>query len=128
MPPSARTNEVLRLAPSLLIFLRGLRQLKYLLGAKILSHSLQAEREEIRPAVYQSALDRYEQLIGCERPETLSNIGNPGLVLDSEGKYEETEVKHRQALERSEKVLGRELTSISNLSARAEIPFILVPW
>ena len=58
-------------------------------------------------------------MLGREHPDTLTSVNNLGLVLDSQGKYEEAEAMHRRALEGYEKVLGREhpdtLTSVSNL-------------
>ncbi|RYP03439.1 hypothetical protein DL765_010496 [Monosporascus sp. GIB2] len=41
-------------------------------------------------------------------PSTLASMNNLGLVLRRQGKYEEAEQMHRQALQLQEKVLGRE--------------------
>ncbi|KAI1445141.1 Tetratricopeptide repeat-domain-containing protein [Annulohypoxylon stygium] len=47
-------------------------------------------------------------------------MNNLALVLDSQGKYEEAEQMHRQTLELSERVLGKEnpdtLDSMNNLA------------
>jgi tetratricopeptide (TPR) repeat protein len=51
-------------------------------------------------------------------------LHNLGLVLESQGKYEEAEAMHRRALEAREKVLGREhpdtLVSVSQLGSVLE--------
>jgi Tfp pilus assembly protein PilF len=60
-----------------------------------------------------------ERACGPEDADTLTSISNLGSVLVDQGKYEEAEAMHRQALQGREKVLGPEhpdtLTSISNL-------------
>jgi tetratricopeptide (TPR) repeat protein len=58
-------------------------------------------------------------VLGVEHPNTLTSVDNLGLVLYSQGKYEEAEAMHRRALIGYEKVLGPDhpdmLTSVSNL-------------
>ena len=60
-------------------------------------------------------------MLGPEHPDTLTSVSNLGLVLSSQGKFEDAEAMHQQALEGSEKVLGPEhpdtLTSINNLQS-----------
>jgi tetratricopeptide (TPR) repeat protein len=60
------------------------------------------------------------KMLGPEEEETLSALDLYGLVLGSQGKYEEAEDAHRRALEGYEKVLEKEhpdtLTSRSNLA------------
>jgi tetratricopeptide (TPR) repeat protein len=59
-------------------------------------------------------------VLGKEHPSTLNSMNNPALVLGDQGKYEEAEQMHRQALQLKEKVLGKEhpdtLKSINNLA------------
>ena len=59
-------------------------------------------------------------MLGKEYPFTLTSINNLVLVLTLQGKYEEAEEIHRQALALKETVLGKEypdtLTSINNLA------------
>ena len=63
-------------------------------------------------------------MLGPEHPDTLASVNNLGLVLESQGRYEEAETMHRRALEAREKVLGPEhpdtLTSVSNLGSVLE--------
>jgi Tfp pilus assembly protein PilF len=58
-------------------------------------------------------------VLGREHRNTLTSVNNLGLVLESQGKYDEAEAMHRRALGGLERVLGREypdiLTSVSNL-------------
>ncbi len=60
-----------------------------------------------------------EKVLGSEDPPTIDSLNNLGLVLEHQGKYEEAEQRHRQALKLYEKVLGREhhytLDSLKNL-------------
>ncbi|KAM6510860.1 hypothetical protein FSOLCH5_011305 [Fusarium solani] len=67
------------------------------------------------------ALEAREKVLGREHPDTLTSVGNLGLVLQYQGKYEEAEQMNRRALEASEKVLGREhpdtLKSLNNLGS-----------
>ena len=49
-----------------------------------------------------------EKVLGPEHPLTLTSINNLASVLYGQGKYEEAEAMHQQALEGSEKVLGPE--------------------
>ncbi|KAF2999044.1 hypothetical protein E8E15_000155 [Penicillium rubens] len=60
-----------------------------------------------------------ENALGREHPDTLTSVSDLGLVLSSQGKYDEAEAMHRRALEARENALGREhpdtLTSVSNL-------------
>ena len=60
-----------------------------------------------------------EKTPGREHPDTLASVDNLGLVLASQGIYEEAEAMHRGALEGKEKVLGVDhpdtLTSVNNL-------------
>jgi tetratricopeptide (TPR) repeat protein len=62
--------------------------------------------------VYESA--------GTEHPSTLESMNNLALVLSHQGKYEQAEEMHRQALRLYETVLGKEhpdtLTSMNNLA------------
>ncbi|CAG7977526.1 unnamed protein product [Penicillium salamii] len=71
--------------------------------------------------MHQRALEAQEKVLGREHPDTLTSVNNLGLVLDSQGKYEEAEAMHRRALEAREKVLGRKhpstLSSVSNLGS-----------
>jgi hypothetical protein len=63
-------------------------------------------------------------VLGLEHLDTLSSVNDVGLVLKSQGKYEEAEAMHRRALRDREKVLGPEhldtLSSVSNLSSVLE--------
>jgi hypothetical protein len=58
--------------------------------------------------------------LDVEHPSTLTSMNNLACVLDSQGKYEEAETLHRQALELRTKALGTEhpdtLTSMYNLA------------
>jgi hypothetical protein len=67
-----------------------------------------------------SVLEAREAVLGAEHSDTLTSVGNLGLVLERQGKYEEAEAMHRRALEVVEKVLGRDhpstLISIGNLA------------
>ena len=58
--------------------------------------------------------------LGEEDVDTLDSLGLLATVLSDQGKYEEAEVMHRQALALTEKVVGKEhpstLTSMNNLA------------
>jgi tetratricopeptide (TPR) repeat protein len=57
---------------------------------------------------------------GAEHPNTLTSMNNLAVVLSHQGKYEQAEEMHQQALRLSETVLGKEhpstLTSMNNLA------------
>jgi tetratricopeptide (TPR) repeat protein len=57
---------------------------------------------------------------GTEHPSTLTSMNNLALVLSDQGKHEQAEEMHRQALGLRETVLGKEhpstLTSMNNLA------------
>ena len=59
-------------------------------------------------------------MLGVEHPDTLIRVNNLAMVLQYQGKYEESEKMNQRALEGREKVLGVEhpdtLTSVSNLA------------
>jgi hypothetical protein len=59
-------------------------------------------------------------VLGKEHPSTLTSMNNLAMVLSDQGKYEEAEAMHRQALGLREKALGKEhpsiLTSMNNLA------------
>ena len=59
---------------------------------------------------------RAEGVLGTEHPSTLGSMNDLALVLSSQGKYEEAEEMHGQALALRERVLGKEhpdtLTSV----------------
>jgi hypothetical protein len=59
-------------------------------------------------------------VLGKEHPSTLTSVSNLVAVLSDQGKYEEAEEMHRQALGLSDTVLGKEhpstLTSVNNLA------------
>ncbi|KAL1640170.1 hypothetical protein SLS61_010263, partial [Didymella pomorum] len=59
------------------------------------------------------------EVLGREHPDALTSISQLGSVLVSQGKYDEAEVMHRQALEGREKALGQKhlstLISANNL-------------
>ncbi len=61
-----------------------------------------------------------ETVLGKEHPDTLGSINNLAEVLSRQGKYDEAEEMHRQALALKETVLGKEhpstLTSVNNLA------------
>ncbi|KAI1514543.1 TPR-10 multi-domain protein [Pyrenophora tritici-repentis] len=63
--------------------------------------------------------DIRERVLGQGHPDTLTSVSELGLVLESQGKYEEAEAMHCRALEEYEEVLGREHpdtpTSVSEL-------------
>jgi hypothetical protein len=60
-------------------------------------------------------------VLGKEHPNTLTSMNNLAAVLSGQGKYEQAEEIHRQALGLRETVLGKEypdtLTSMNNLTA-----------
>lgn len=56
-------------------------------------------------------------MLGHEHPDTLGNMNNPALVLDSQGKYEEAEHMHRQTLELMEQVPDHATLDIMNALA-----------
>ena len=60
------------------------------------------------------------EILGEENPSTLMSMNNLAVVLTGQGKYEQAEEMHRQALGLSETVLGKEhpatLTSMNNLA------------
>ena len=60
------------------------------------------------------------KILGVEHPSTLTGMNNLALVLNQQGKYEEAEEMHRQALALRETVLGKEhpntLRSMNNLA------------
>ncbi|KAH1890714.1 hypothetical protein KXW12_005816 [Aspergillus fumigatus] len=64
--------------------------------------------------------DSYKKVFSSKHPDTLTSISNLGIVLARQGKYEEAEAMHRQALQGYEKVLGSEhpstLTTMHNLA------------
>src|ERR1700727_2561557 len=68
----------------------------------------------------QRALNKREEVLGKEHPETITSVSNLASVLQDQGKYQEAEVLYRQALEGREKMLGKEhpetLVSISKLA------------
>jgi len=61
------------------------------------------------------------EAVGAAHPSTLTSMNNLANVLDNQGKYEQAEEMHRQALRLKETVLGKEhpstLTSMSNLAS-----------
>jgi hypothetical protein len=63
----------------------------------------------------------YETVLGEEHLYTLTNMNNLASVLSDQGKYEQAEEMHRQALRLRETVLGNEhpstLTSMANLTS-----------
>ena len=65
-------------------------------------------------------LERKQQILGKEHPDTLASMNNLALVLKRQGKYEEAEKIQRQTLASKESVLGKEhpetLTSMNNLA------------
>ena len=71
--------------------------------------------------MHRRALGGSEKVLGPEHPDTLSSVSHLGLVLSSQGEYEEAEAIYRQVLETREKVLGLEhldtLSSVSNLGS-----------
>ena len=52
-------------------------------------------------------LQGMRKFLGVEHPDTLTSMNNLALVLNDQGKYEEAEEMHRQALALYETVLGR---------------------
>ncbi len=48
--------------------------------------------------MHRQALVLKEKVLGPEHPDTLTSLNNLGAVLDRQGKYEEAEKMHRQAL------------------------------
>ena len=60
------------------------------------------------------------KILRVEHPDVLTSMNNLARVLDNQGKYEEAEEMHRQALALRETVLGKEhpdtLTSMNNLA------------
>ena len=67
-------------------------------------------RGEYRGAekVVRMSVKAREQVLGPEHPSTLASVDKLGLVLSSQGKYEEAEAMHRRDLKGSEKIPGRE--------------------
>ena len=69
-------------------------------------------------------LDKKERTFGKRHPDTLTNMNNLAVVLESQGKYEEAERIHRQTLILSKSVLGKEhpdtLNSMNNLAYTLE--------
>jgi ankyrin repeat protein/tetratricopeptide (TPR) repeat protein len=61
------------------------------------------------------------EIAGAEHPKTLTSMNNLAAVLRDQGKYQEAESMHRQALATRERLLGKEhpdtLTSMNNLAA-----------
>jgi hypothetical protein len=49
-------------------------------------------------AMYRQALAGREKILGNEQPDTLASVDNLGSVLQSQGRYIEVEVVHRQAI------------------------------
>ena len=68
--------------------------------------------------MHRDALRLSETVLGKERPDTLMIMSNLANVLRDQGKYEEEEEMHRQALVLWEMVLGNPstLTSMNNLA------------
>ena len=70
--------------------------------------------------MHRQALETREKVLRPEHPDTLTSVSNLGLVLSSQGEYEEAEAMHRRALEGYEKVLRPKhphtLISICNLA------------
>lgn len=66
------------------------------------------QRHQDFAVMYRQALDAREKVLGREHPFTLTSVNDLGLVLFSQGKYEEAEVIYRRALEGYKEVLGRE--------------------
>ena len=48
--------------------------------------------------MHRKALALMETVLGKEHPDTLTSMDNVALLLSSQGKYEEAEDIHRQAL------------------------------
>ncbi|CUS15721.1 unnamed protein product, partial [Tuber aestivum] len=67
------------------------------------------------------ALEGREKTLGPDHPNTLTSVSNLASVLESQGKYTQSEAMNRRALEGHEKTLGPDnpdtLTSISFLAA-----------
>ena len=63
---------------------------------------------------------KIEKMLGKEHPNTLTSINNLAGVLSSQGKYEEAEEMHRQALTLKKRVLEKKhpdtLTSVYYLT------------
>lgn len=61
-------------------------------------------------------LRKTEKMLGNEHPSTLTSINNLAEILKRQGKYEEAEEIHRQALALIKRILGKEypntLTSV----------------
>ena len=69
--------------------------------------------------MHRLSLRLFRKTLGSDSQDALTSLSNLGLVLHHQGKYEEAEAMHLQALAGYEKVLGPEhpdtLTSINNL-------------
>jgi Tfp pilus assembly protein PilF len=66
----------------------------------------------------QQAQGLKETVLGKEHPSTLMSINNLGLVLSDQGKHEQAEEMHRQALGLMETGAGQIIHKKSLLSAR----------
>jgi serine/threonine protein kinase/Tfp pilus assembly protein PilF len=55
-----------------------------------------------------SALAIRRRVLGEEHPETLTSVGNMGVLLRDQGRLAEAEPYHREALEKSRRTLGEE--------------------
>jgi tetratricopeptide (TPR) repeat protein len=69
--------------------------------------------------LYQRCLEASERLLGPEHPDTLTTVGNLGLLYSDKGDYEQAEAFYTRCLEASERLLGPEhpstLTTVGNL-------------
>ncbi len=87
---------------------QALADLYYTIGLYDLSLPLQ-----------EAALSTRRRVLGDEHPDTILSVINTGVLLRSQGKLPEAEVRYRQALETSRRVLGGEhpdtLTAIHNM-------------
>ncbi|CUS06611.1 unnamed protein product [Tuber aestivum] len=70
--------------------------------------------------MHRRALEGREKILGPDHPDTLTSVNNLAGVLQSQGKYDESEEMHRRALEGREKILGPDhpntLSSVKNLA------------
>lgn len=52
--------------------------------------------------MHRRALTRRKKMLGSGHPDILTSISHLGLVLQGQGKYEESETMHRRALARDD--------------------------
>ena len=76
-------------------------------------------RHQEAGAIYERALEGYEQAFGREHASTLNTVNNLGVLYTDQGRFQDAEAMYKRALEGKEQAWGREhistLDTVNNL-------------